>query len=321
MTNPDNTDNRAVAEYLENDQDRARSVEDKWAQILRRYADDTSEDSTSDDQIQRILRALQSPPALALGGPTRDQIDSTTRAAIDELDLIAHGPADDEGEADQISKELKQALKTGLHGDRVGPASLMEPHELQAAPDRIVPPEEDEPPNSTAADPAANHPPQMSDDTNTPDDDTETETETETDDQTEPAQNEIPVEPEELAPEAADANPGAPGAAGAAAGAANAAGDADDAGGADQATLDDLDIELHDFISEQVVAMIDDDKGLTQEQREIAYGAARVALDNHQEFLRDHLLSSVDESAREIIFDSVVVDPMEDNIEQMIREQ
>lgn len=308
MTNPHYTD---IPIEGSSEDYRARSVEDEWANILRKYTDDLPDEEATDDQIQRILRALQSPPALALGAPTRDQIDSTTRAAIDELDFVKHGPADNETEAEQITKKLKQALKNGLHGDRVGPSSLMEPYELQAEPDRIVPTEEDAPPASGAAD-VANPPRQMTD--NNTNDDSGTDN-----DQAEPDPGErIAVEPGEIDPQA-DANPGAPGGA-QAAGAAQPANDADDAGAPDdQVSLEE--IEAHDFIAEQVVGMMADEEGLSEEQKQVAYTAARVALNNHQTFLRDHLLSGVDENAREIIFESAVVEPIEDDIKQLIREQ
>lgn len=302
------------------------SVEDNWQELLLDHCEDLNQETA-----EQIIRSLQSHPTLAFGDPSRDQTQELIETSLEELALTEYGISD--SESAHLKQLMKRELEEGLAGNRIGPMALTTPAHIQVEPDI-------EPPGGTAPARAASAE-QVNEARAAPG---EGQTQQEQEQQAEQREQDelITVDQSELADtdNAAAMDPDAGAGAGAAGAVPDADADADadadsDSGGGASAAADssdaaspqpqthEIDQELDVWIANQVVAQMKDEQLSEDPPDELLYligRAAELGADNQQQLFKRHLFGHLDENARDLVFESTMLESIKEEIAREIQQ-
>jgi|APHM01.1.fsa_nt_gi hypothetical protein len=278
-----------------------RSVEDNWQELLVEHTEDVDTETA-----EQIIRSLQSHPMLAFGDPSIQQTQTLIEGALDKIALTEYGVSASESE--RVKELMREELREGLAGNRIGPMSLTTPAHIQV--------ESDIPPPLTAD--SADAPTLPENSTSSDDNDAE---------ESPPAGDTDPmsVDPSEVETTGGGVAPGAIGAIPDAA-LRNQSFDASEASDLSQADIDiDVDEELTVFIARAVLGEMQqqhlpEDEELSERLQQVITKAAELGAHQHQQLIKTHLFGHLDENAQDIVFDQTMVEPIKDEIAQELKQ-
>lgn len=278
-----------------------QSVEDNWQELLVDNTEDVDQETA-----EQIIRSLQSHPTLAFGDPSIEQTQTLIEGALDKIDLLKYGLSDSESE--RLKRLMREELREGLAGNRIGPMALTTPAHTQVKSEIAPPPTANsagnDPENSTSSDDS---------------DDSDGEVSPQAGDT-----DIMSVDPSEVGTTGGAAAPNAVGAVPDIALRDHSA-DTSDASDSLQAVDINPDEDLKMFTARAVVRQIQqqhlsEDSEPSEKLLQLIMKAAELGAYQHQQFMKTRLFGHLDENAQDIVFNQTMLEPIKDEIAKEVKQ-